>query len=51
MAVKATGVCYSDLGIFSGKPPAPLPMVLGREGTGIVTELGEGVAAGIGPVE
>lgn len=41
--VKATGVCHSDVGVFSGKLPAPLPVVLGHEGAGVVTELGQGV--------
>lgn len=39
----ATGVCHSDLSATNGTIPMPLPLVLGHEGAGIVTELGEGV--------
>ncbi|MGV9711437.1 Zn-dependent alcohol dehydrogenase [Gordonia sp. NPDC003424] len=41
--VQATGVCHSDVGVFSGELPAPLPLVLGHEGAGIVSEVGDGV--------
>ncbi len=39
----ATGVCHSDLSVINGTLPLPKPMVLGHEGAGVVTELGEGV--------
>jgi len=39
----ATGICHSDFSVINGKLRAPLPVVLGHEGAGIVTELGEGV--------
>jgi Zn-dependent alcohol dehydrogenase len=39
----ATGVCGTDLSIFRGHLPSPLPIVLGHEGVGIVRELGPGV--------
>jgi S-(hydroxymethyl)glutathione dehydrogenase/alcohol dehydrogenase len=41
--VKAAGVCMSDWHIMNGDWPLPLPMVLGHEAAGIVTELGPGV--------
>ena len=42
--VKAAGVCMSDWHIMNGDWPLPLPMALGHEAAGIVTELGEGVS-------
>lgn len=39
----ATGVCGTDLSIFRGHLPSPLPIVLGHEGVGIVREIGPGV--------
>lgn len=39
----ATGVCHSDLSVINGVLPLPPPIVLGHEGAGTVTELGEGV--------
>lgn len=39
----ATGVCGTDLSIFRGHLPSPLPIVLGHEGAGIVEEVGPGV--------
>lgn len=41
--IKATGVCHSDLSVQQGKLPYPLPCVLGHEGAGVVSEVGEGV--------
>ncbi len=45
IAVKmgATGVCHSDLSVINGILPLPKPMVLGHEGAGVVSEIGEGV--------
>lgn len=43
VSVRATGVCHSDLSIQQGKLPFPTPCVLGHEGAGEVTEIGEGV--------
>ncbi len=43
--VKAAGVCMSDWHIVNGDWPLPLPMVLGHEAAGVVTETGPGVAA------
>ncbi len=41
--IKATGVCHSDLSAMNGTIPQPAPCVLGHEGAGVVTEVGEGV--------
>ena len=41
--IKATGICHSDVAVITGQLPAPLPLVLGHEGSGVVTEVGEGV--------
>ena len=42
--LKAAGLCHSDLSFIEGTVPAPLPMVLGHEGAGIVTEVGSSVS-------
>ena len=39
----ASGICRSDLSLIDGKWPAPLPMVLGHEGAGVIVDVGEGV--------
>jgi len=41
--IKATGVCHSDLSTMTGVLPAAIPTVLGHEGAGIVTEVGDHV--------
>lgn len=42
--IAATGVCHSDLHIIRNEWSAlPVPMVLGHEGSGVVTECGPGV--------
>ena len=38
--IEAAGVCHSDFHYMSGELTAPLPLVLGHEGCGIVEELG-----------
>jgi S-(hydroxymethyl)glutathione dehydrogenase / alcohol dehydrogenase len=40
----ATGVCHSDLSLANGTLVHKLPVVLGHEGAGQVTAVGEGVA-------
>lgn len=42
VAVETAGICGTDLAIFSGDYPRPLPMVLGHEFIGRVTSVGEG---------
>ncbi|MGH7028337.1 zinc-dependent alcohol dehydrogenase family protein [Brevundimonas sp.] len=44
VAVKAAGLCHSDLSVINGDRPRPLPMALGHEAAGVVEALGEGVA-------
>ena len=39
----ACGVCHSDLSAANGTIAMALPLVLGHEGAGVVTEVGEGV--------
>ncbi|GAA3198285.1 Zn-dependent alcohol dehydrogenase [Actinocorallia longicatena] len=41
--IKATGVCHSDLSVMTGILPATIPAILGHEGAGIVTEVGDHV--------
>lgn len=41
--LEATGVCHTDKTMATGGIPAPVPMVLGHEGAGVVEELGPGV--------
>lgn len=41
----AAGVCHSDLSLSNGTLRQPVPAVLGHEGAGTVTEVGEGVTA------
>ena len=38
----ACGVCHSDLSVTNGTIQYPLPMVLGHEGAGVVTAIGDG---------
>ena len=38
----ACGVCHSDHRPPTGRFPYPLPLVLGHEGAGVVTAVGEG---------
>ena len=41
--VAAGGVCHSDLHVIHGDLGAPLPVVLGHEGAGVVEKVGDGV--------
>ena len=41
--IVATGVCHSDLSVMNGTIPQPPPVILGHEGAGIITQVGEGV--------
>jgi S-(hydroxymethyl)glutathione dehydrogenase / alcohol dehydrogenase len=41
--IAASGVCHSDLTLRNGTLPHPIPAVLGYEGAGVVTAVGEGV--------
>ena len=39
----AAGICRSDYHFMAGEARHPLPTVLGHEGSGVITEVGEGV--------
>ena len=39
----AAGICHSDLHVMTGHLAAPLPAILGHEGSGIVAAVGPGV--------
>jgi S-(hydroxymethyl)glutathione dehydrogenase/alcohol dehydrogenase len=43
VAVKAAGLCHSDVSVIDGTIPYPVPVVLGHEGAGIVEAVGAGV--------
>lgn len=43
VAIAAAGVCHSDLHVVLGEWQHPTPVVLGHEGSGIVTAIGYGV--------
>ena len=43
--VKAVGICGSDLPIFAGTRPVPLPFIAGHEFAGTIAALGPGVTA------
>ncbi|WP_308466170.1 zinc-binding dehydrogenase [Rathayibacter soli] len=45
--IEAAGVCHSDYHYMTGDLTAPLPLVLGHEGAGIVEEVGPGAAGRI----
>ena len=49
VAIRATGVCHSDLSAMTGVIPQPAPAVLGHEGAGEIVEVGSGVrTVGVG---
>lgn len=39
----ASGVCHTDLHFIKGEMPAPMPVVTGHEGAGVVEKVGPGV--------
>lgn len=43
VAIKATGVCHSDLSAMNGTLPSRFPLVLGHEGAGEIVEVGPSV--------
>ncbi|HVA43850.1 MAG TPA: Zn-dependent alcohol dehydrogenase [Acidimicrobiales bacterium] len=43
LRVHASGVCHSDVSAQNGTIPVQMPIVLGHEGAGVVTEVGKGV--------
>lgn len=42
--IVAAGVCHSDLHVQRGEWVLPTPLVMGHEGSGVVTTVGEGVS-------
>ena len=45
VAIRAAGLCHSDLSVIDGAIPYPTPVVLGHEGAGVVDAVGPGVTA------
>ncbi|MCW2758643.1 MAG: zinc-binding dehydrogenase family protein [Nocardioidaceae bacterium] len=45
VAIRATGICHSDLSMHDGMLGLPLPAVLGHEAAGVVLDVGEGVTS------
>jgi S-(hydroxymethyl)glutathione dehydrogenase/alcohol dehydrogenase len=45
VAIRATGICHSDLSAMTGTFPIDTPCVLGHEGVGEVVEIGAGVSS------
>ena len=43
IALRAAGLCHSDLSVIDGNRPRPLPMLLGHEAAGTVEAMGPGV--------
>ena len=45
VALRAAGLCHSDLSVVDGSIPYPVPVVLGHEGAGVVEAVGAGVTS------
>lgn len=45
VALKAAGLCHSDVSVIDGTIPYPTPVVLGHEGAGVVESVGPGVTS------
>lgn len=45
VALRAAGLCHSDVSVLDGTIPYPAPVVLGHEGAGVVEAVGAGVTA------
>ncbi len=43
VAIKAAGLCHSDLSVINGDRPRPMPMAIGHEAAGVVEAVGPGV--------
>lgn len=43
VATAAVGLCHSDLHVIDGRVARPMPIVLGHEASGVVTEVGSAV--------
>ncbi|WP_052864719.1 Zn-dependent alcohol dehydrogenase [Streptomyces niger] len=44
VALRAAGLCHSDVSVVDGTIPFPVPVVLGHEGAGVVEAVGDGVS-------
>lgn len=44
IGVRYCGCCHSDLSVINGNFPAPTPIVLGHEASGVVEAVGQGVS-------
>jgi alcohol dehydrogenase len=42
--IAAAGLCHSDLSVLDGSRPRKMPMVMGHEASGIVRQVGAGIA-------
>ena len=45
VAIRAAGLCHSDLSVIDGSRARPMPMVLGHEAAGVVEEVGPEVTS------
>lgn len=45
IAIRAAGLCHSDLSVIDGSRARPMPMVLGHEAAGVVEEVGPEVTS------
>ena len=45
VALRAAGLCHSDLSVIDGSIPYPTPVVLGHEGAGVIDAIGAGVTS------
>ena len=45
VAIRAAGLCHSDLSVVDGSIPYPAPVVLGHEGAGVVEAVGPEVSS------
>ncbi len=43
MRLVSSGLCHSDHHLRTGDSPAPMPVLGGHEGAGVVTKVGPGV--------
>jgi len=43
--IESAGLCHSDVSVLDGTIPFPTPVVLGHEGAGVVSEVGDGVTS------
>jgi len=46
--IAGAGLCHFDLSVVNGSRPRKMPMVMGHEASGIVREVGAGVAEFVG---